>query len=93
MSSGFTFNPQALTGVEPQLRAGLNKYLRGREREINAVEHTALACHGGPFAGSTIALEAGQRHSTTFTVGKWSGRYEVVGDLFGGRSHVEWRPS
>ena len=89
--SGFAFNPGGVAGVDAPLRAGLNRYLRTREREINAVQRAELRCIGGPFAGNTIALEHGQTHSATFKVGEWTGRYEVRADLLGHAAHAEWR--
>lgn len=85
--SGFEFNPNGTLGVEPQLRPGLARHLRAREREINAVAKDQVYCAGGPLGGHQIALERGGRESITFTIGRWpAGRYVLTRP-----GYAEWR--
>jgi hypothetical protein len=91
-SKGFEFNPGGLSGVPGELRAGLQRFLSGRERQINSQTHRTLACVGGPFAGKTIDIAEGSDGTAHFAVGAFAGRY-VVRKPRDSRSgeYAEWR--
>ena len=77
---GFSFNRRNLVGVDSDALAGITRLLNQREREINTIQVQSYVCAGGPFHGQTIelALDADIPRTAEMTVGKWSGRYQVV---------------
>ena len=72
---GFKFNRANIAGLSATERAGVNRLLSSRERDICTVETSSVQCVNGPFEGQTIELGEGSK-TALLSIRGWIGYYE-----------------